>query len=186
MSTENKTIYARLIEFQSKVEPIKKNAKNPFFKSDYATLDTIQFAIQKPLSDAGLGYMQQATADGLKTTIFDVEGNLIETMHPAVFEGNSQEIGSAMSYAKRYALTAALGLIIEGEDDDGNAAQESKTQNYKKDTRPWLNQPEVDQVLEMIRNNKIADVVQFVKGYRVSKKNQQIIYSQMQNAKSRK
>jgi hypothetical protein len=42
---------------------------------------------------------------------------------------NSQEIGSALTYAKRYSLVALLGLIIEGDDDDGNEASGKTTQS---------------------------------------------------------
>jgi hypothetical protein len=162
-----KTIYSRIIDFQKSMPTIKKDETNPFYKSKYAPLDSIQKAIQNPLAEAGLGYVQEATNEGLKTTLFDVDGNKIEFFYPASFKtfatqkvesknkdkyGNviyhkeyalndnqpflvdldSQEIGSMITYAKRYALTACLGLIIEGEDDDGNTAQNSPKQEYKK------------------------------------------------------
>lgn len=127
-----KTIYSRIIDFQKSMPTIKKDETNPFYKSKYAPLDSIQKAIQEPLANAGLGYIQEATNEGLKTVLFDVDGNTKEFNYPAVFQGKPQEIGSTMTYAKRYALTACLGLIIEGEDDDGNTAQNSQKQEYKK------------------------------------------------------
>jgi hypothetical protein len=120
-----KTIYSKIINFQKNMPTVKKGETNPFYKSKYAPLDYIQKAIQKPLAEAGLGYFQEATSEGLKTTLFDIDGNTKEFNYPAIFQGKPQEIGSVMTYAKRYALTACLGLIIEGEDDDGQKANDS-------------------------------------------------------------
>jgi hypothetical protein len=47
-----------LIDFQGRVQKISKDAKNPFFKSNYASLSNIQDAISKPLSESGLAYSQ--------------------------------------------------------------------------------------------------------------------------------
>lgn len=137
---DKKNIYSRIIEFQKIMPAIKKDETNPFYQSKYATLDNIQKAIQKPLAECGLGYTQEATNEGLKTTLFDTDGNMKEFWYPATFQGKPQEIGSAMTYAKRYALTACLGLIIEGEDDDGNEAQKSSDI----DNRPWLTQKDFE------------------------------------------
>lgn len=163
--TEN-NIYKRLIAFQGKVQPVKKNAKNPFFKSNYATLDAIQFAIQKPLAEEGLGYSQEATEHGLKTKLFDIDGNTLESIYPASFEGKPQEIGSALSYAKRYALTALLGLIIEGEDDDGQQAQSSEKQSYKKSQVEikWLSEQDFWTLLNQSNPDLIQKNVDFYSG----------------------
>jgi hypothetical protein len=50
-----------LIEFNGKVSKISKDAKNPFFKSNYASLSNIQDAISKPLAECGLAYSQSPT-----------------------------------------------------------------------------------------------------------------------------
>jgi len=152
-----KNIYQKIIDFQKSMPAITKTGTNPFFKSKYAPLEIIQKAIQKPLAEAGLGYTQEATNEGLKTTVFDSDGNTITSLYPAVFKGKPQEIGSAVTYAKRYSLTALLGLIIEGEDDDGNTAQNSNqtyqkkpTQNYQKPTQniTWLTQEQLNSTLQ--------------------------------------
>lgn len=149
--SDNISIYKKIIDFQKSMPTIKKDGTNPYFNKKYAPLDTIQKAIQESLATAGLGYTQEATSEGLKTTLFDVDGNVKEFMYPAIFQGKPQDIGSAMTYAKRYALTACLGLIIEGEDDDGNTAQNSDKQNYKaKEKQPenivWLTQEQFQEL----------------------------------------
>jgi ERF superfamily len=123
-SKQDKNIYKRIIEFQSNMSNVAKDANNPFFKSKYAPLDTIQQMIKKPLSDAGLGYTQYPTSEGLKTVLFDENGNTLEGSYPMVLTGKPQEVGSAMTYAKRYSLVGILGIIVGGDDDDGNLAQQ--------------------------------------------------------------
>lgn len=174
--TETKNIYQRIIDFQksmpvikkdetARVSGVSKSGKSYEMSYNYATLDSIQKAIQEPLANAGLGYTQEATNEGLKTTLFDVDGNTKEFMYPAVFAGKPQEIGSAMTYAKRYALTACLGLIIEGEDDDGNQAQNSKQEYPPKKTEwnatntVWLTEQQYQTLLDLIETKQDLDKV---------------------------
>ena len=93
----------------------------------YATLSAIIDAIKKPLSENGLAYTQIIThdADGgfyvLTTTLY--HGNqFLSSKVPLIAEGGTnQQFGSALTYMKRYALAALLGIAAD-EDDDGNAA----------------------------------------------------------------
>jgi hypothetical protein len=93
----------------------------------YATLSAIFTAIKKPLADNGIGYTQVISHDAyggfyvLTTTIY--HGNqFISSKVPLIAEGGSnQQFGSALTYMKRYALAALLGIAAD-EDDDGNAA----------------------------------------------------------------
>jgi len=163
------SIHNKLIAFQATMPTIKKTENNPFFNSKYADLATIQQAIQKPLSEAGLGYMQMPTNEGLRTIIYSTEGEQIEYVYPARFEGKPQEIGSAVTYAKRYALVAMLGLIIEGDDDDGNTAQQSEKQKYEQDDRPWLTQEQYEAMLAFIDNGQIDQVKNKLKTYKMRK-----------------
>lgn len=93
----------------------------------YATLSAIIEAIKKPLADNGLAYTQVIShdADGgfyvLTTTLY--HGNqFLSSKVPLITEGaTNQQFGSALTYMKRYALAAMLGIAAD-EDDDGNAA----------------------------------------------------------------
>jgi len=127
----NKTIHTRLLAFQAELPLIGKEADNPFYKSKYASLESIQQAIQPLLQKHGLGYYFQPTAEGLHSVIFTEDGQTIEFDYPANLTGKPQEIGSAITYAKRYALCAMFGLIIGGEDDDGNEANQQKEAEVK-------------------------------------------------------
>lgn len=188
-------IYSRIIEFQKSMPAIKKDqtakvkgqsktGKDYEMSYDYADLATIQQAIQGPLATAGLGYIQKPTSDGLVTVLFDTDGNTLEYTYPAVFTGKPQEIGSAVTYAKRYSLVALLGLIIEGEDDDGNEAQKSEKQDYKKDDRPWLTQKQYEAMVQFINAGNWQQVEAKLPNYKMKKEYKEALNELIADAKN--
>lgn len=120
------------------MKPLKKDADNPFFKSSYVTLDNILSAIKEPLKEAGLTFVQIPVGEGLRTILIDIEsGESLEgtfTLMPA--KNDPQGQGSAITYARRYALSAILGLSTE-EDDDGNKASTPE----KPSDEPYYDEP---------------------------------------------
>ncbi|PEU35529.1 ERF family protein [Bacillus toyonensis] len=120
-----------LVKFNSEVNKIAKDADNPFFKNNYATLDTIIDEIRPILSKHGLSIMQIPSGDGqnvtLKTLLLHESGEWLEsdelTMKPV--KNDPQAVGSCITYARRYSLAAFLSLNT-GEDDDGNGATYGK------------------------------------------------------------
>ena len=162
--TENKidkTIYQRLYNFQSELPLITKSANNPFYKSKYATLDAIQLTIQPLLKKHGLFYIQNINEDGLYTTIYTIDGEKIESGRYPLTLGDAQKTGSAITYAKRYALVAFLGIIVGDEDDDGNEA--SKPQKIELLTQE-------QKILRHINNSKNIDDLNKVFKYLNNKK----------------
>uniref|UniRef100_A0A6M3JIS2 Putative Erf family protein n=1 Tax=viral metagenome TaxID=1070528 RepID=A0A6M3JIS2_9ZZZZ len=147
-----KEIATALSKCQGAIPPIKKLTDNPWFKSKYADLATIWEAIRKPLCENGLSIVQ-ATNDvenkiNLTTIILHSSGEWISStlsLTPTISrpkDGDSlpvttttptpQGMGSALTYARRYALSAMLGIASE-EDDDGEAAS---GRGKKKETKP--------------------------------------------------
>ena len=115
-----------LSNLQGKMVAVKKDAINPFYKSKYATLDTIWEAIRKPLSENGLSIVQTMNLVGdksiLETTLYHISGEWIsgtQLVNPV--KDDPQSLGSAISYARRYSLSAILGIVTD-EDDDANIA----------------------------------------------------------------
>ena len=137
-----KELLKSLADFNKLCPPIKKDSNNPFFKSSYAKLDAIQVHIHPHLLKAGLVVTQvNVSIEGnpfVKSTVWEVKsGESLDSIFPIVVSKNTpQEYGSAVSYAKRYSLSGLLNLVIEDEDDDGNAA----SQTQKADDKPWLNE----------------------------------------------
>jgi len=119
-------ISTALAKAQGKMQNALKDKANPFFKSTYADLASVLDACRQPLSDNGLCVYQvhDMLEDGtmlLVTRLAHSSGQWIEgrmPMYPT--KKDSQGIGSASTYCRRYALAAMVG--IGSEDDDGNAA----------------------------------------------------------------
>lgn len=123
-------LYAAIRAAQGKIETVRKNGENPHFHSKYATLDEIWENVRKPLNDAGLIVLCDVyTANGerlLTTRVIHAEtGEEASCTFPIMAATNSpQAIGSAMTYARRYTLTALLEIVTgDGTDDDGEAAE---------------------------------------------------------------
>jgi len=131
-----------LVVFHVKVDTIKKDAKNPFFKSTYASLPNILEGINEPLIESGLSVAQFPTGEnGLTSILLHESGEFISAeyqMRPV--KDDPQGRGSCITYQRRYALASILGLNID-EDDDGNTATYGgkNPQEAEDNSKPWLN-----------------------------------------------
>jgi hypothetical protein len=176
-----KALLKSLVEFNKQVKPIIKGAENPFFKSKYASLDTIQQTIREPLNANGLVITQSNVfSEGqilVETRVWHSEsGEYMSSIFPIVVNKQSaQDYGSAVSYARRYSLSGLLNLIIENEDDDGNKASDKSVTIIAKKIadvvveKPYLKEgtDEFNKVKNALSNGfKLVDVR---KKYNVSK-----------------
>ena len=145
--SENITDLAKaLLNVQRTVQPATKDAENPFTKSWYASLNSVMDACRDALIENGIWLCQypvpveQPNAIGLVTKLTHAESGQWQSSLAVVPlpKADPQGMGSAMTYARRYALTAMLGMVTE--DDDGEGAKNGK----KSPTRPKLpvNAPE--------------------------------------------
>jgi ERF superfamily len=117
---------AALSKAQASITGALKDSANPFFKSKYADLASCWDACRKPLTDNGLAVIQTIEAgEGravLVTTLAHLGGEWIKSYCPILTKDDSpQALGSAITYARRYALAAMVGLAQI--DDDAEAAQ---------------------------------------------------------------
>lgn len=134
---------AALVAFQADVPTIPKNrtAKMGSYSYRYADLTDMWDAIREPLHKNGLAVTQPLTAAApnhmaLKTTIWHSSGQTVSDVFEFPVAGKSpQEIGSLVTYMKRYALGAALGISTD-DDDDGNAATHPKPTAVKREVPP--------------------------------------------------
>jgi hypothetical protein len=119
-----KEIFTALAKAQGDIENPKKGNVNPHFGYKYADLSSIRDVSRKPLADNGLAVIQSPliTSDNvleLETVISHCSGEWISSILALKLgRGDPQSIGSIITYAKRYALSAMLGIAPEGEDDD--------------------------------------------------------------------
>ena len=138
-----KNLAIALSKFQGSVGKVVKDATNPFFKSKYATLSNILDVISKPLSENGLAVSQLPVSEnGLTTILMHESGEFImETYQMKPVKNDPQGIGSSITYQRRYALGAVLGLNID-DDDDGTSASGNKTSaNKPTDQKPTDQKP---------------------------------------------
>ena len=124
-STEIKNLATALNAFQGEVSKIAKTATNPFFKSKYASLSDILDVIREPLFNNGLSFVQFPKGKyGLETMLMHVSGEWVsESYEMEPTKKDPQGAGSVITYQRRYALGAILGLNIDV-DYDGNKASE--------------------------------------------------------------
>jgi len=116
-----------LAKAQLQIEPASKNATNPHFRSHYADLASIWDACRGPLNANGLSIVQfpcdgDVGRTGLCTMLLHSSGEYIsEVVTTRSQKDDPQGLGSALTYLRRYALAAVVGVTAT-EDDDGNAA----------------------------------------------------------------
>lgn len=132
MSQEIDELAAALVAAQGEFSVISKDSTNPFFKSKYAGLPEVMKTTGPVLVKHDLAVLQFISCspenegqDLLTTWLIHSSGQYInDTMHLKLSKQDAQGQGSAITYARRYAYMAMLGLVAE-EDDDGNAASKS-------------------------------------------------------------
>lgn len=122
----NQNVWTKMAAFQAKVPTIKKNAINPHFKNKYADLAEIMQTIRPILSEVGLLMIQRIESDSLCTVIMCPESQTQESACLPIPQGlNPQQLGSYLTYIRRYSLAALLCLDTD-DDDDANQAQTAK------------------------------------------------------------
>ena len=167
-----------LVETQKELKQPLKDAKNPFFKSEYVPLENVAEAITESATKHGLAFSQYATTTetgnvSVGTIVFHESGEFIE-FPPLILKPENtkpQSIGSAITYAKRYSLSAVFGITSD-KDDDGNKANrngEPQKQQQKRNQKQAQNdEPDVHAIVEKyvqrlaVLGVKRADVVEYV------------------------
>ena len=117
---------------QGKLTYAKKDSKNPFFKSNYADLESVWDACRDLLSSNGLAvsqfpglYSELDKSMSLITILTHTSGEWIsQEMSVPMSKPDAQGAGSCLTYMRRYALAEVVGVVQA--DDDGNAASSPK------------------------------------------------------------
>lgn len=139
MSKEVNEIFPALFDVKKELGPVTKKSDNPFFKSSYADLNEHLETVEPVLEEHGLFLLQPPCANG--------SGNYVATMIVHAESGqwisglikvpnsitDSQKIGAAITYFRRFGINALLAL--KSEDDDGNTATGKKIDKPKNKKR---------------------------------------------------
>ena len=139
-SQEINELASALVAAQAEFSAVPKGSNNPFFKSKYAALPDVVASASPVLAKHGLAVTQSISfdvsgdghlVDTLTTTLLHKSGQYLENqMVLHLPKQDPQGQGSAVTYARRYAYMAILGLVAD-DDDDGNAASRPKVQQAK-------------------------------------------------------
>ena len=136
-----KELATALAKAQGEIKGAIKDADNPFFKSKYADLASVVEAIRAAFSKHGLSYSQGCEPSDknevrVETIILHASGEWLSNgvLCLPVTKADAQGFGSALTYARRYSLSAAVGVAPE--DDDGNAAAGTKDKYGKGIIKP--------------------------------------------------
>ena len=129
---------AALVKAQSALSGAKKDSTNPHFRTAYADLASVWDAARAPLANAGLSVVQLVSSDAtqgiphcghaiIETILAHSSGEWVSsTLAVPLTKSDAQGLGSAITYGRRYALAAIVGVCPA--DDDGEAAVARPTQ----------------------------------------------------------
>jgi len=168
-----------LCNAQSQMGGAVKDSANPFFKSSYADLTSVIKAIKQPFADNGLSYTQFPVSNengvGVSTRLMHVSGQWLEMEYtlPTV-KKDPQASGSAITYARRYALQSIAGIptadddaesaMLRGDDKKVITAYQvtviddllAETGSDKDKFCKWLKVKSVDQILDVHYGRAVA------------------------------
>lgn len=136
MSEQINELAAALAKAQGNIKGAAKDADNPFFKSKYADLASVWEACRDELSKNNIAVIQTPHTDDagnchVVTMLTHASGQWVrDTFSLAPTKADPQGYGSAITYMRRYALAAIVGVAPE--DDDGNAASRGSDKSASK------------------------------------------------------
>lgn len=140
---EHKNLMGALLKAKAAMGTLTKDAKNPHFKSTYASLAAVVDVLRQPLTDSGIVYIESPVPElepgriAIDLTICHAaSGESITYRSPVMVaqQQTPQAIGSALTYARRYHLMTVFGLAPE--DDDGNEITKTQPQRQAQQASP--------------------------------------------------
>ncbi len=129
---------AALVKAQSAMGGAKKDSTNPHFRTAYADLASVWDACRAPLANAGLSIVQLVSSDPthaiIETILAHSSGEWVSSLLAVpLTKADAQGLGSAITYGRRYALAAIVGVCPA--DDDAEAAVARPTQRTAQPTQ---------------------------------------------------
>lgn len=139
---------------QGQMEAAKKDKENPFFRSHYSDLASVWEACREPLSKHGLSVSQLTDVEEGKLVIESVlmhkSGEWISgRLAMPIAKNDPQSMGSLISYGRRYALGAIVGVVSE-EDND---AEGTMDRGKKEEKKPPKQEAKKDEIPEFSTEN---------------------------------
>jgi hypothetical protein len=159
------TLYEKIAKVQDDVQNISKDADNPFFKSKYATYEKVIETVYPVMRKYKLMSLHSFTPSAkenhliVTTDIRDLESDSFwgSQLEIPLAKNDPQSAGSAITYAKRYALLAMLGLGTE--DDDGNVASNPPQASKPQYSDPYATDAQLNLINKMIKQGSIDEMI---------------------------
>lgn len=175
---------AALVKFQKEMPAIERTKTVSVadkYTFNYAPLDQIVDKATPILTKYGLSVSQLVGQGGSVTTMLMHESGqyLGETVTITPSSDRPQDLGSAITYAKRYSYASILGIVAE-DDDDANRASGNKFYSYSyrdkkaEEEKPWLNEgtPEWEKTVMKLRSGQV-DTSTVYQHFRVNRRNRE-------------
>jgi hypothetical protein len=134
---DSAALFAALAAAQGSFKPVLRTRTNPFFKSKYADLSDVIDATRSALSGNGLCVFQPASRDQdgvwyVTTTLAHAGGGRLAAVATLPKVDDWQKLGAAITYCRRYQLSAMLNVASEDDDDGGAVKDDSPSPATKK------------------------------------------------------
>jgi len=153
-----------LCKAQSKIRNAEEDKTNPHFRSKYATLTSLWECCRQPLSENGLSVVQTFEESGTRllvvTTLIHSSGQWIRSTFPINQSLKIQEMGSSATYARRYSLSAIVGIAPgDNDDDDGEKAMNRHVKPLDNDVKPEQENPVKPETASKEAVDKLMELV---------------------------
>jgi hypothetical protein len=164
VSVPESSLASALVAAQAAMPTVKKDEENPHFKSRFVSLNGLIDATRPKLNEHGLAIVQFPTVSELGAPVLrtilihGATGERLEADTPLLVagDGSMQQLGSAITYARRYAWAAVLGIAAE-EDDDGNSAgPKPKPKTPAKPKAKLISQDQRSRMWAIAKANNVA------------------------------
>lgn len=163
-----KNLASALVLFRSQLVQPVKDKTNPFLKNKYVPLEGVVEAVDKGIHGTGLSYTQSVSGGDKSITVTTVitheSGEWLELdgLTLPMAKQDAQAGGSAITYARRYSLSAAFGITSDT-DDDGDTASRRQDTNLADGRRASGTQQA--QPAQCIQPNELVVLEQLVSDY---------------------
>lgn len=179
-----KNLFKAIANLQNEVPVILKDTDGYGYK--YADLPAILGIINPLLKKHGLGFTQPIEGTSIKTILFHIESGESLEFSTDIPQGvqlkgmnDFQVLGSAITYIRRYALSSALGLVTD-KDNDASGEQTSPKaakKDYPEDNRPWMTEAQFGKVKERIVGGDKAAFEAAIKAFKMKKEYRKVLES---------
>lgn len=154
---------AALAQFHAKLSGVSLKKDGESYNNKYLTLDNILAKIRPILAEFGLSVLQYLAGEDLATVILHASGEQMAVLTPFQSiqdnkRSNLQNVGAGMTYLRRYALSAALCISVDVDDDGQTTEQINKPNPENLPLIPYNRKAYDKAALAILKDGSLAEV----------------------------